>query len=148
MRQALEAELEREFLFMRNITSGGCDCGGGWYELLRGLCWEISTVYQEAGVPVDIVVDQVKEKFGGLRFYYHVKAREHGDQASGFLDGPGLSSRPEGMALHRKVAEIVSRWEEKSYTVCETCGKPGEPREDLPWTATLCDSCYTRKRNG
>ena len=42
-----------------------------WYEVIRGLCLDITKVYGKTGLPVDIV-DQVKEKFGTLRFYYHL----------------------------------------------------------------------------
>jgi len=42
-----------------------------WYEVIRGLCLDITEVYGKTGLPVDIV-DQVKEKFGTLRFYYHL----------------------------------------------------------------------------
>ena len=38
-----------------------------WYEVIRGLCLDITEVYGKTGLPVDIVVDQVKknsERFG------------------------------------------------------------------------------------
>lgn len=56
----------------------GCDFADGWYEVIRGLCRDITEGYGKAGLPVDIVVDQVKEKFGTLRFYYHPEGHNPG----------------------------------------------------------------------
>jgi hypothetical protein len=58
------------------------------------------------------VVAQVKEKFGGLRFYY-----EGGDEA---------------------VAGMVRMAEAWAEHTCEECGKPGQSRTD-GWIKTLCD---------
>ena len=59
-----------------------------------------------------VVVDQVKEKFGGLRFYYH-----GGDDV---VDG---------------MVRMAESW--AAYT-CEECGDPGH-RRDGGWVRTLCD---------
>lgn len=59
-----------------------------------------------------VVAVQVKEKFGGLRFYY-----DGGDK---YING--LSAMAESM----------------SYVTCETCGKPGKPSRG-GWIQTLCE---------
>jgi len=59
-----------------------------------------------------VVATQVKEKFGGLRFYYN-----GGDE---YIDG--ITAMAEAMA------EIT----------CETCGKPGK-KTNHGWIRTLCD---------
>lgn len=59
-----------------------------------------------------IVIDQIKEKFGGLRFYYH-----------------GGDDHIHGMT---RMAEV---WAD---TLCETCGNRGQ-RRDGGWVRTLCD---------
>lgn len=58
-----------------------------------------------------VVAEQVKEKFGGLRFYY----RGGDDYIS------GLSAMAESM----------------SYITCEDCGNPGKPNK-IGWIRTLC----------
>lgn len=145
-RQELEEKLAEEFPFMRRgdsyeeqEASGeirdlfgafGYEVGGsGWYDLLRGLCTEVTTAYQRVGLPVDIVVDQVKEKFGKLCFYYHP-----------------VGARPGSSELHQEVAKIVHKWEAKSMTVCESCGAPGALRKDIRWVQTLCDQCYIPRK--
>lgn len=58
-----------------------------------------------------VVAEQVKEKFGGLRFYYR-----GGDQ---YIHG--LAAMAESM----------------SYVTCEQCGNPGKSNND-GWISTLC----------
>jgi len=59
-----------------------------------------------------VVADQIKEKFGTLRFYYH-----GGDD---MVDG------------------MVRMAESMSGVTCETCGNPGQMRNG-GWVRTLCD---------
>lgn len=69
----------------------------------------------------DISVDQVKEKFGGLRFY--------------------TAGRPEWLN------DLVDIIEEYSFYVCEECGSHGELRSSGGWLATRCEKHqgnYTR----
>lgn len=159
MREKLERALAEEFPFMRPglpleeqqkrggiddlYGAFGLDCGSGWYQLIREMCAEITSAYEVAGELVDIVVDQVKEKFGTLRFYYHHKDQPIAIHAFDSLSGGGsLRIRPGGSELHQKVAGIVAKYEELSGHVCEHCGAPGSLRTDLRWMLTLCDEHY------
>ena len=81
-----------------------CVCKG-WHGLL-------DTLYD--ALPEDTFVMQVKEKWGGLRFYV-------GPTSGEFLD-------------------LIEEMEDKSYTVCEECGAPGRLRTNR-WYVTLCDAC-------
>ena len=60
-----------------------------------------------------VVADQVKEKFGTLRFYYH-----------------GGDSKVDGMV---RMAESMSA------CMCEECGAPGTQTQG-GWIRTLCDT--------
>lgn len=62
-----------------------------------------------------IKVQQVKEKFGGLRFYY--------DQGNEYISG------------------LVSMAEAMSYVTCEVCGDSGKVRKN-GYFRTLCD-CHS-----
>lgn len=153
MRKELEMKLAEEFAFLRRAETRqegrienlfqafGYECGDGWYELLRGLCGQIVSAYEEAGQPVDIVIDQIKEKFGTLRFYYHFGDQDPGISAIDFLGVGSLRISRGDTPLCGKIAGIVAKWEDKSATVCEKCGRPGQLRKDRPWIRTLCDSC-------
>jgi hypothetical protein len=97
----------------------GFECDSGWYQLIYDLCSEIMTHCETTGDRVP-TAEQVKEKFGGMRFYV--------DRAS------------------EAVYNIIDRYESRSYKVCETCGEPGHRRLDLSWIHTLCDHHYEIKR--
>ena len=64
-------------------------------------------------------VCQVKEKFGGLRFYIN--------------DG------------NKEIFSIIREYENMSYHICELCGKKGELRTDIGWYRTLCEKHYNHK---
>jgi hypothetical protein len=162
MKQELELKIAEEFPFMRRgkntdeqlkedgrisdlYGAFGCEVGDGWFEVIRGICRDITEAYEKAGLPVDIVVDQVKEKFGTLRFYYHPKGYDRVIHAFDSLsDGQSIRMMPGVSDLHKEIAEIVHKWEKESGNVCEKCGAAGELRKDLRWVLTLCDSCYAR----
>lgn len=97
------------------------EIGEGWYKIIDEMMIRIKAVYQENNWDITkFEVHQVKEKFGGLRFY--------------------TGGLPEG------VHDIIHEYENKSYTVCEECGEKGELRENLPWIRTLCDTHYAKVR--
>ena len=60
-----------------------------------------------------ITASQVKEKFGGLRFY-----------TNGYTDG---------------ISAMISMAESMSYRTCEVCGSPGRSN-NYGWISTLCDT--------
>lgn len=89
--------------------------GPGWRPMVIYLC----QVCKAHGVSVA----QVKEKFGGLRFYLGGVAVEIADE----------------------IFAIVDAAETMSYKICERCGDMGEPRKG-GWIKTLCDKCETLDR--
>ena len=152
-----EIKLEQEFPFMRQkevtgeqwekggystYDAYGLECSEGWYNVLRGLCLDITKAYEKANMPVDIVVTQIKEKFGTLRFYCYPEGHDPGIFAFDTIGGGSLRKIPGESDLHREVAEIVRKWEDESANVCEACGSTAEIRTDIGWIRTLCDSCY------
>ncbi|MCL2604696.1 MAG: leucine-rich repeat domain-containing protein [Defluviitaleaceae bacterium] len=153
----LQLKLEQEFPFMRqkeitgeqwekggysDYDAYGCCVGKGWYSVLRGLCLDITRAYEKAGQSVDIVVRQVKEKYGALRFYCHPEGHDPGLFAFDLIGGGGLRMNPGDSDLHKKINEIVRKWETESAKVCETCGAEAERRTDIRWVTTLCEPCY------
>ena len=119
----------------------GLEVGDGWYDLIDVLCEALTYVYttsvkideedgKRLGIegyafkggtdmnyffkvnPPQVVADQVKEKFGGLRFYVQAATSKHYD--------------------------YISFAESMSYRTCEQCGAPGK-RYSMGWHKTLCD---------
>jgi hypothetical protein len=77
---------------------------------------------------------QIKEKFGGLRFYYD----------TGRTDGSQLTD--ELLADAREKIDIaVQVAEDKADKACEVCGQPGTRRTG-GWLRTLCDTHEAMQR--
>lgn len=107
---------DRHADMMTTAMCWGFECDDGWYNIIDALCanmqnhidWREKNGHE---VP-QVVAEQVKEKFGGLRFYYR-----GGDDV---IDG------------------MVQMAESISERTCETCGAPGTPTTG-GWIRTLCD---------
>lgn len=78
----------------------------GWYDLLLRLSQDLEALNE------DITIIDIKEKFGGLRFYV--------------------------ASATSKAHQLIDDAEEESYKICERCGAPGSPRGQS-WTKTVCD---------
>jgi hypothetical protein len=94
-----------------------CECGPGWIPLLDILfnyADEWNRIAPDGEEDERIVINQVKEKFGSLRFYH-----------------TGGSPEFRGMVT---MAEILSS------SICERCGDRGEQNEK-GWITTECRRC-------
>ncbi len=95
------------------------DCG--WFELLDK-CMEALQYFCDScskdGREVQVVADQIKEKFGSLCFYY--SAHNANEIETHIIDS------------------IVSAAEKKSKYVCEISGEHGELCIRSGWYKTLC----------
>ena len=161
MTKELEKKLEEAFPFMRKgksleqqraenyvddlYSAFGVECQDGWYDLIYELCEEIMKAYTDEGRLVDLVVDQIKEKYGTLRFYYHFGGQSETIQSLDVMGAGGIRIMPKSAPFEEKIALIVAEYEEKSAHICEDCGSPGILRPDLGWVLTLCDSCYEQR---
>lgn len=111
--------METKFPQMLKKPYGGFAIGTGWWAIIESLCTNIQSYidwqnknHEKHPVVSQVVVDQIKEKFGGLRFYY-----QGGDDT-----------------IHGMV-RMAEAWADHS---CETCGAPGTRRSGN-WIRTLCD---------
>lgn len=96
----------------------------GWHWLLAATAEWI----REIGVPPGFKTDQVKQKFGTLRFYWHADAAENGA----------------AQVNRTQVSNIIRTAEWVSGAVCEVCGAPGSIRP-AGWIRTLCDAHDPRR---
>lgn len=115
--------MHSKFPDMFSYPYGGFSIGPGWYDIVETLCKNIDSHTQQANykskVIDPIIVTQIKEKFGSLRFYYN-----GGDQY---------------------IAGLVAMAEAMSKLICEQCGNKGR-RTGNRSICTLCDN--TLKPNG
>lgn len=160
MRKELEDRLGENFPFMkkraslREQLSTGCivdlygafglECGDGWYDLIYDLCSEIMEAYQEENRPLDIEITQIKEKYGTLRFYYIFEGQNPVIHAFDLIGEEGIRFTPGNSDFRKRISDIILKYEEKSETVCEMCGRPGILRTDRDWIQTLCDCCANK----
>lgn len=96
----------------------GFECDDGWFDLIYQLSKDIVEKSKNK-----IQAIQVKEKFGGLRFYYQ-----------------WITEDNTSLKFHREIEKLIEEAENKSYKICEICGNPGEPNEN-GWISTLCEKC-------
>jgi hypothetical protein len=93
----------------------GVSCADGWYDLIDNLCYAIQNHIDYKKLP-QVEATQVKEKYGGLRFYVN-----HSDEY---------------------VSGLISMAESMSYKICEYCGNKGKSNS-RGWITTLCEPCRT-----
>lgn len=101
------------------IMISGIAVNDGWYDLIDTLCDRLDALN------VDCTAVQVKEKFGGLRFY--VDGIEHEDERRAY-----------------QASGAITFAQEMSRNICEDCGDRGEMRRG-GWIRTLCDDCHNER---
>ena len=116
-------------------------------QLIEPMMEEIYTCYEKRGETPKLIVEQMKEKWSVLKFYYSLDADHrqgiHGIDAIG---GSGIRFYPEGEeedSLAHDIASIVRKYEHLSGETCILCGEKGETRP-LRWRLVLCESCYNK----
>lgn len=116
--EAFAKRMEEKYPKMFAGKYGGFAVGPGWWPIIESLCANIqshtdwwNTNRENRPVVEQVVVEQIKEKFGGLRFYY----QGGDDQISGMV-------------------RMAEAWAGHS---CEECGAPGT-LGGKGWIKTLC----------
>ncbi len=102
--------MHSDYDYAENVAQGR-HVGDGW----RPMVLELIELCKKH----DVRIYQIKEKFGGLRFYSSV--------APGGLE------------------QLIWAAEHISFHICEDCGSSGKQRS-TSWIRTLCDECF-KKRN-
>lgn len=97
-----------------------CSCGDGWFDILDTLCTRLDVLELSR----TFRINQIKEKFGELRFYVS-----------------GIEDKGMDQVVMQWIFEAMG----ESRHVCEECGKPGA-RRALQWIQTLCDECHAQRQ--
>ena len=115
------------WLRLRNLYSGEIcknldamdDMPEGWKVAFGDLMLEeLDEAIKEEGLEGAFVVEQVKEKFGGLRFY----------------------TSP----VNEKIDRIIDDYSYLSHNICIECGRPDVPTLNLSWISPFCEDCYNK----
>ena len=91
----------------------GIGTGNGWFHLIDVLCAALQRETDTDRAP-QVVATQVKEKFGGLRFYTH--------------------------EITERQASMIELARDLSERTCDVCGAPGSPVAVGRRRATRCNS--------
>jgi len=106
---------------MQTCLSFGIEHDDGWYKLLDK-CMEklqyFCDLCSKDGEEVQVVANQIKEKYGTLCFY------------TGVYGGDNIQ--------HDIIDDIIDQAERKSAYTCEVTGEHGEPCKKGGWYRTLC----------
>jgi hypothetical protein len=105
-------------IFKPAHVAGGV--GDGWFDLISEACDRIEVELDKLPEPGFLHFFDLKEKFGTLRW---------------------SASCP-----NDTIMDIIDEAEEKSYGICEECGKPGTQTDD-GWIRTLCPEHTAERRN-
>jgi hypothetical protein len=108
-------KLTQEFpaVFQNVDNSSEYSIPSGWYNILYNLCEELTPILDEERSKITenpeqplFTVVQIKEKFGGLRFYFMMNT--------------------ENRELYDTIQRLIDIAEGKSYDTCQITGKVGK----------------------
>lgn len=101
------------------------ECNEGWIDIIDLLCTQLEIInYKYPNPEHGIFAAQVKQKFGGLRFY---------------VDTNEISKQDYDLMI-----KLINDTESISYKTCELCSAPATAKR----YSTLCEKCsYTKSVN-
>ncbi len=136
----------------------GLACNSGWKDIIDALCAAIDKPYsgscpatEDGSTEVfsyefpQVVCTSLKEKFGQIRFYYHLEPDEaFAEQAKRFPKTAAAILARAGAYVDGAIglAEVLSS------RTCEETGKPGELLVRGGWWKTVCPEVAARDGYG
>jgi len=107
-----------------NLMCFGFECGDGWFQIIYDLSVAIEEQAEKLkadGVPMEQLpsVCQVKEKFGGLRYYVN--------------------------NLFGDIDKLIDAAEVQSQQTCDVCGGPAQCQYVNDWLRTICNTCADKQ---
>lgn len=91
-------------------------CSTGWFAIIDELCCKLEPLVKAHTFDFPFEVFDIKEKYGGLRFY--------------------TSSATDEMY------DLITEYAEKSKKTCENCGSNDATIRNKGWITTLCGECW------
>jgi len=116
-------ELYRDYYLppTQSCMHWGFECGDGWFEHINLLSVMLSSyLKQNPEIKEGFRVNQVKEKYGTLR-YYVTGGDEH-------------------------TSNLIYLFEITSYFYCEKCGSTEDVKSTKGWISYLCKKCRVAKK--
>jgi len=106
--------------FFKDKLPYGLECYQGWHNIIWDLTQAIENYMGNNNAPQDMQITQIKQKFGGLRFYTN--------KGDGTIWG------------------MIRFAEDQSYKICEKCGERGTLDTEFAYVITLCEGCQVTRK--
>lgn len=143
---------ERKKSMRETCMCWGIECPLGWYHILEQLCTVLEFYNIDIGKKyhLAIVGEQVKEKFGTLRFYYRVCNVNDDGVIDYEIDYP--DARIQSDYLDMLASMAIDEAEDLTAKTCADCGMPLDKDntvETKGWITYICKKCdeeRTKKR--
>ena len=114
-RETIQYEVDKDYDYIFTKLDEMPD---GWRKAFgEMMCEEIYNALVECGGLDDYRIEQIKEKFGQLRWY--------------------------GYPSYKEVEEIIDKYSVLSENICIICGKPDVPMTNNGWLSPFCKKCFT-----
>jgi hypothetical protein len=116
-------------------------CGLGWKDLIFNLVERIDKVWEgfSSWKPHECwQLNQVKEKFGGLRFYVGIPMKKEDSDSEELVKD--FEKRCD------ETYRLINNAEARSTKICEKCGQQGKALSVNGWLSTLCEACRKKQK--
>lgn len=111
----MQYEVDKDYKYTFTLLDEMPD---GWRKAFgEMMCEEIYNALIECGGLDDYKIEQIKEKFGQLRWYSYPS--------------------------YKKVERIINKYSVLSENICIICGKPDVPMTHNGWDSPYCKKCFT-----
>lgn len=130
----------------------GIECPIGWWHILEQLCTilEFYNIEFTKNYGIAVVADQVKEKFGTLRFYYTPRVVDKNGVVSESGEDEKLVADEENKRriamdyLEMLADQIINEADRMTENTCARCGIPLDEEnkvETKGWITYICKDC-------
>lgn len=133
----------------------GIECPIGWYHILEQLCTLLEFYNMEftKNHGIAIIADQVKEKYGTLRFYYTVRDVDRNGTAVAVMDERVKDEENRHQiaveALELIADNIIGEADHMTENTCAACGVPLDKENKVEtegWITFICKECDEKRQ--
>ncbi len=113
----------------------GIECPDSWYNELKDLTIKLEKLNNQYKDLIQVVAEQVKEKYGSLHFYYDIVTIKDNIKQEIIND------------ISQKCNEYIENAEENLWNVCYICGEIATQTSN-GWIERYCDNCFKNINDG
>lgn len=133
-------KLKEKYVFLR-----GCEIfvPKGWEAIINEFCEKVQELcqsYRSQGYVVYCRVQQIKEKFAGLRIYWGNLGQIKHDHRKSSVDNEKTQM------FHTQLLELKSKYTDMADNVCQWCGNKGKLDSTGGWYQMICSECLLKQK--